>query len=435
MSEIVVRRVRWWRWLLAVVVLGYLTLYVAATWLRQHNTRRCYQAIAALEAQGFACSPQPASAVVDASAQADFWKRAIALAPVSREKPKRLQAWLDGIVPDAGSEAQTWITARRAEFDELLGVVQSGRIALSGASCPLPMLASLPVPAGMPQSQWRSEAMRVTWAMADWQRVEALLCEDPAEHLDALSRLASACAPPEGLTDLFMLMRLHETCDETMLELLRRRALPSAVVDAWLHDPTSASRLLADSWRGERIQAWPMSAWLITYGGDDQASLVDRLNPLGWWFLATLPDGEARRMVDLATFEAQASGRALPAVALGIGGASSVIYRIAMPNLMQTPISVAGFAQRAHMRRIAARVILLSRERGSLPLDQGDLGSWIDPALMLVGDDHGATTYVRTGAAGFVLTADATTSAKRLPADRSVKPLAIRIESIATDAP
>jgi len=232
-----------------------------------------------------------------------------------------------------------------------------------------------------------------------------------------------------------MAIRLHDIRDETTLEVVRLGTAPRQATEAWLADPIGASGLLARAWRGERMQSWATSEWLITYDGGSDASLIDRMNPFGWWFLATLPDGEARRMLDLATFEAQAGGRAPPSAALGIGGGTSVVYRIAMPNLMESPISVSEFAQRAHLRRLAARVILMSRDRGSLPRAQGDLAPGIDPALLAVGDDHGATAYVPAGTTGFVLTSDASTRARRLPAPRTVTPLRIELDMAPNGAP
>ncbi len=429
MGTAAVRRMRWWQWLIAGIAVLYLTSFVAASWLRQHNERRCFAAIAALEAQGFPCHPPSIAVAIDVAASDDYWRRAIALSSTAREKPMSLQAWLDdGRDGTPGPEAMTWLAARRAEFDGLLRAVEPGRVSFSSAiSCPVPLARPAGVPATMPMPYWRSEAVQVALAMAEWQRVEALLSADPRAHLEALERLIAAYGIPGGLVDVMMRLRLEEIRDETMLDVIRRQHLPPDLIDAWLSAATPASDLLAHGWCGERVQSWPMSEWLVRNQGGETATLLDRIDPSGWWFLATLSDGETRRMVDVAGFEAVASGRSPPVVALGFGGGSSIIYRIAMPNLKETPIAVAGLAHRAHLRRLAARIVQLSRDQRQVPLTQADLAPAIDPALFAAGIDHGGAIYHRNGVDEFVLVDDGSASS-RLPAPRAVKHEIVRFD-------
>ncbi len=404
-------------WLLIATAVLSIVCWIGAMWALERANRRAYvRDTQALIDAGFVVDWDTVAAGIapaDPAALAT-WTAWCAHAP-RVEEDSSLTQWIRhgrGAPPPA---AQELVEAHRADMASVLPLVRDGRLHfgiraslhdwLSGPRDPNQLIDVMSNLSG-------------TRALAQWLRWQALTADDPIPWLDDLDRLVAGGDPPLCLMDGMIGIVTATNRDETRFAHIRWLGGRLDAEHPWLAPIDDLQELSATLWMGERLfSATSMDAFLNgdLHAGPSapatwQESLmggVNALNPLMYWQWATLPAGASYARWTLASFETNLRGDPPPPPPSGVGGAGNWLTAIAIPNLLESHVTIGEHYLRARILRMAARLIIDHRDGIAIPSDAAELSARYGNVLAALPGSV-PVLYTREADGGFTLAGDIT---------------------------
>ncbi len=207
-------------------------------------------------------------------------------------------------------------------------------------------------------------------AFANWWSVRACLDSDPEPHLRNLDRLVASMNRPGVLIDAMIVVAVSSIRDQTYLWLATRGRLTDARLHDWSVEEPRHLAWCAAGFTGERSvfhepfsrMVWDFSALTGSPGG----MISD-----AWLFLRLWPtQGHecAYGISSLAGVEGRLLGRPAPAIREMPFGYRGMFIAVVMPNLFESVTTAAEAANQHRMNRLAAVIALHHERTGALPV-------------------------------------------------------------------
>ena len=419
---------RWWHWLLLIVLFLLLIFSAAVLGLRLSGERRFSEVTEALRSAGKPATIDDVLLVLpplDEKVQ-EAWYRWATSAPTYPDDKFPHEIWRRFVT---GHEELPAATRRRIE--DLRPVMQPARDLLADEALRIGFSSTVHRFARVEKRTLEEMGavsapvigdLMAARSLAQWFAHEAALAEDPRPALTDLDHLMRRFQQPLSLIDSMILIAIHDTRDQAYRTLALQGRLPDDLGKAWDAEIPMAYDSIASAFETERVvfnslmaqsllsMSWSSAAFSSDPAGSGHGQPWTPLQIFaGTWMWSTGPHDCAT----IAEVEAHASARLRrerldPVSATAEHRMQFIIARISLPNLLTCTSSSVKSAAIHRIERLAVR-LLTALPRQGLPRDEAELLAQHGSQSLAASGDLPSLRYERLGDDRFRLSIDPAT--------------------------